>query len=165
MREIVIRKLKWSAVLFGCVLSLLFAGKLLSVGAFPNLDEETHPDRIQLAQCIADVKEVTQWDENETKKAAVNLCELRKAHAKEKARFQAALLKLNEQYKDATNHGFSQHLPIATNDAWTIVKTCINFKEGFTSPHNVAILNIPEQVHRSCFALGSSLVEASIVHP
>jgi hypothetical protein len=165
MIKVVIRKLKWSAVVFVLVLSLVVGGTLRTVGAPPNLDEDTYPDRIQLSQCIDDMKEVTQWDENKTKNAAVNLCEVRKAHAKEKAHFLAVLKQLHEQYKDATNHGFAQHLPMATDDAWTIVKSCIDFKDGFTSPHNAAALIIPERVRSSCYTLGSSLVEAPIPHP
>lgn len=165
MIKVVIRKLKWSAVVFVLVLTLLVGGTLRTVGAPPNLDEDTYPDRIQLSQCIDDMKEVTQWGEDETRKAAVTLCEARKVHAKEKAHFSAALEKLHEQYKDATNHGFAQHLPMATDDAWTIVKSCIDFKEGFTSPHNAAALIIPERVRSSCYTLGASLVEAPIPHP
>lgn len=158
MIKIVVRKLRWSVGLFTIVL----AGTLRNVGAVPNLDGESHPNRVQLSQCIADVKEVTEWDDNQTQKAALNICDVRKAHAKEKARFLTALGKLNDQYKDYTNHGFSQHLPTATAAAWTIVKSCIDFKEGFTYPHNVGGLSVPENVRSSCYTLGSGLVEAQL---
>ena len=165
MLEVVTRKIKWSAVLFALVLTLLLAGTLRTVGEVANPDENSHPDRVQLSQCIADVKGVTEWDDTQTRNAAVNLCEVREAHAKEKAQFLAALRKLNDQYKDVTNHGYSQHLEVATNDAWTIVKSCIDFKDGFTYPHNVALLIIPERIRSSCYALGSSLIEAPIPRP
>lgn len=150
-------------IVFSIVLTILLSGTLKTFGAIPNLDEDTQPNRVKLTECIADVQQITSgWDETTVRNAAVNICESRKAHAKEKARFLAALGKLSEQYKDYTNHGFAQHLPTATQDAWTIVKNCIDFKEGFTFPHNVGVLIVPENVRSSCYALGSDMVESQL---
>ncbi|WP_375494081.1 hypothetical protein [uncultured Nostoc sp.] len=102
------------------------------------------------------------WDEKETLAAARNICDIRQSHTKQKARFLASLKKLREQYQNYTNHGFDKQLPTAIADSWTIVKSCIDFKEGFTSPHNVAVLSVPEDVRSSCYSLGASLVESAL---
>ena len=151
-------KIGLTAVLF----TTLFATTLNAAEAIPNLDGDSQPNRIKLSECIADIKEVTAWDAAETQKAAINLCDLRKAHAKEKSRFLADLKKLQDQYKGHTNHGFEQHLPTAVQNSWTIVKSCIDFKEGFTSPHNIGVMNVPESIRISCYAVGSNLVESQL---
>ena len=154
-------KIGLTTVLF----TTLFATTLNVAEAIPNLDGDSQPNRIKLSECIADVKEVTAWDADKTQKAAINLCDLRKAHVKEKSRFLADLEKLKEQYKGHTNHGFEQHLPTAVKDSWTIVKSCIEFKEGFTYPHNIGVLNVPESIRISCYAVGSNLVESQFFPP
>ncbi|MEH1767574.1 MAG: hypothetical protein V7L27_26870 [Nostoc sp.] len=94
--------------------------------------------------------------------AARNICDIRQSHAKQKARFLASLKKLREQYQNYTNHGFDKQLRTAITDSWTIVKSCIDFKEGFTYPHNVALLSVPEDVYSGCYSLGASLVESAL---
>lgn len=158
----VFRKIGLLTVFLTILLTILLSGTLRTVAAMPNLDDDSHPNRVKVEECIADVKQVTEWDANATQKAALNVCQARQSHAKEKARFVAALGKLSAQYKDYTNHGFSQHLPTATNDAWAIVKNCIDFQQGFRSPHNVAVLIVPEDIRKSCYTLGSGLVESQL---
>jgi len=90
----------------------------------PNLDGESRPNRLKLNECIADVKEVTEWDEKQTLAAARDVCKVRQNHAQQKARFLAAQKKLTQEYQNYTNHGFNKHLPMAIEDSWTIVKSC-----------------------------------------
>ncbi len=152
-------------VIFGflaVLIAILISGTNLVWAATPNLDGDSHPNRLKLNECIADVKEVTAWDEKQTLDAARQICEVRQSHATQKARFLASQKKLQEQYKGHTNHGFDQHVPTAIADSWTIVKSCIDFKEGFTYPHNVALLSVPENVRSSCYSLGASLIESSL---
>ncbi|WP_392534727.1 hypothetical protein [Nostoc sp. C117] len=141
---------------------ILVSGTIQTRAANPNLDGDSHPTRLKLNECIADVKEVTAWDEKETLDAARKICDKRQSHAKQKAQFLVSLKKLREQYQNYTNHGFDEHLPTAIEDSWTIVKSCIDFKEGFTYPHNVAILSVPEDVRSGCYSLGISLVESAL---
>ncbi len=148
-------------------LSALILVSLLSSTAtaeekYPNLDGESHPERVKMAQCLADVREVTSWSEEETQNAANNVCESRRQHAQKKAQFIEDLRKLTEEYQDQTNHGYAEHLPIAINDAWTTVKSCIDFKEGFTYPHNIGLLLVPESIRQECYTFGSSLVKSQL---
>ncbi|MBH8564603.1 hypothetical protein I8748_20855 [Nostoc sp. CENA67] len=144
------------------LIAILVSGTIQTWAANPNLDGDSQPTRIKLNECIADVKEVTAWDEKETLAAAREICAVRQSHAKQKARFLKSLKKLQQEYQDATNHGFDKHLPTAIADSWTIVKSCIDFKEGFTYPHNIALLSVPENVRTSCYSLGSDLVESAL---
>ena len=152
-------------VIFGLLallITIFILGTIPTEAANPNLDGDAQPTRIKLSECLADVKEVTAWGDKETLDAAREICELRKTHVQQKMRFLTSLKKLQQQYQDSTNHGFDKHLPTAIKDSWTIVKSCIDFKEGFTYPHNIALLRVPENVRSSCYSLGASLVESSL---
>jgi len=153
---------KYYALVFPILLVILIASTVRSEEAIPNFNGDSNPDRVRLEQCIADVKGVTSWEENETRKAALKLCELRAIHSREKARFLTAMGKLKAKYKDYTNRGFSEHLPIAMKEAGNLVKICIDFKQGFTYPHNIALLTVPEDIRIRCYRLGSSLVESEL---
>lgn len=156
-------KIKQSVVVFTIVVTIILSSTLKTFSAIPNLDEDTQINRVRLTECIADIKEVTSgWDDTEVQNAAVKICDSRQALTNEKARFLVALGKLNDRYKEQTGHGFAQHLQTATQEAWTIVKSCMDFKEGFTSPHNIALLIVPENIHSSCYALGADLVESQL---
>lgn len=153
---------KYNLLLSSVFLSISI-GQIQAFAATPNLDDDSQPNRTQFNQCVADVKEVVAgWSQQEITQAANQICNARKVHATEKARFIADVAKLNQQYKDYTNHGFNQHLPNATEDAWNIVKSCIDFKEGFTYPHNIAIYIVPNNVRASCYTFGSQLVESQL---
>ncbi|MEH2147581.1 hypothetical protein [Nostoc sp.] len=154
----------WNVILgfLAILITILVSGTIQAWAANPNLDGDSQPTRLKLNECIADVKEVAAWNDKETLDAARKICEIRQSHAKQKARFLASLKKLREQYQNYTNHGFDKQLPTAIADSWTIVKSCIDFKEGFTSPHNVALLSVPENVRSGCYSLGASLVESAL---
>jgi hypothetical protein len=94
--------------------------------------------------------------------AARQVCEVRQKHLKQKQRFVKALDKLKQQYKGYTNHGLEQHVSTATKDSWSIVKSCIDFKQGFTYPHNIGTLTVPATIHQECYQMGAELVEAEI---
>ena len=151
-------------LLFAIVLTIAFMVSVTASNAtaIPNLDGDSHPNRLKLNECIADVKEVTAWDEKQTLEAARKICEARQSHTKQKARFLASQKKLHEQYQGYTNHGFDKHLPTAIEDSWTIVKSCIDFKEGFTAPHNIGLLEVPENIRVSCYSLGADLVQSQL---
>ncbi|PAX53333.1 hypothetical protein [Brunnivagina elsteri] len=149
-------------VFFAIALSIVTQNVVSSL-VVPNLDGESQPNRVKLSECMADVREVTSgWEQQQMNQAATAICDARKAHAKEKARFIGAISKLEKQYQGYTNHGFDKHVKVATQDAWNIVKNCIEFKEGFTHPHNVAIYQVPNEVRKSCYAIGTGLVESQL---
>jgi hypothetical protein len=142
------------------VAMLLLPGRSFAVT--PMLAGEVVLLRVKLSECFADVKEVTGWDEAQTMTAARQVCEVRQKHLKQKQRFVKALEKLQQQYKGYTNHGLEQHVPNATKDSWSIVKSCIDFKQGFTYPHNIGTLTVPATIHQECYQMGAKLVEAEI---
>ncbi|MHC5854765.1 hypothetical protein [Nostoc sp.] len=154
----------WNVILgfLAVLIAILVSSTIQTWAANPNLDGDSQPTRLKLNECIADVKEVTAWNDKETLDAARNICEIRQSHAKQKARFLASLKKLREQYQNYTNHGFDKQLPTAIADSWTIVKSCIDFKEGFTYPHNIAVLQVPENVRIRCYSVGADLVESAL---
>ncbi|QIR41744.1 hypothetical protein HCG51_34220 (plasmid) [Tolypothrix sp. PCC 7910] len=161
----IMMKILYKNVIFGLLavlITIFIWGTIPTEAANPNLDGDSQPTRIKLSECLADVKEVTAWGEKETLDAARETCELRKAHAQQKTRFLTSLKKLQQEYQDSTNHGFDKHLPTAIADSWTIVKSCIDFKEGFTYPHNIALLKVPENVRIRCYSLGADLVESAL---
>jgi hypothetical protein len=150
------------AAFFAIPLSI-FTLDIVSSSAVPNLDGDSQPNRIKLNECMVDVREVTSgWEQQQMNQAATAICNSRKAHAKEKARFIGAISKLEKQYQGYTNHGFDKHVKVATQDAWNVVKNCIEFKEGFTYPHNVAIYRVPNEVRKSCYGMGAGLVESQL---
>ncbi|MDZ8066262.1 MAG: hypothetical protein RMY64_11580 [Nostoc sp. DedQUE08] len=155
MIKIVCKNVIWGFL--AVLITILVSGTIQTWAANPNLDGNSHPTRLTVNECIADVKEITDWDEKKVLDAARKICESRQSHAKQKARFLASLKKLQEQ----NYRRFDEHLPTAIEDSWTIVKSCIDFKEGFTSSHNVAVLSVPENVRSSCYSLGASLVESA----
>ena len=142
-------------------LSTLMMGVPQMDGAdLPNRD--TRPDRVNISECLADVKEVVAWDPKATQSAAKSVCKLRRQHASQKKRFASALVKLHSRYQDRTNHGFDQHIPVAQQNAQSIVKSCIDFKTGFTHPHNIGTLTVPEEIHSTCYDMGIKLVETEL---
>jgi hypothetical protein len=147
-----------------CTMSLsILTLDAVSSSAIPNLDGESQPNRVKFSECIADVREVTGgWEQQQMNQAATAICDSRKAHAKEKARFISAIGKLEKQYQGASNHGFDKHVKIATQNSWNIVKNCIEFKEGFTYPHNVGTYRVPNEVRSSCYGMGAGLVESQL---
>jgi hypothetical protein len=151
------------AAFFAIPLSILTLDVVYS-SAVPNLDGDSQPNRVKFSECMADVRETTSgWEQQQMNAAATAICNARKAHAKEKARFIGAISKLEQQYKEYTNHGYDKHVKVATQDAWNIVKNCIEFKEGFTHPHNVAIFRVPNEVRKSCYGMGAGLVESQLL--
>jgi hypothetical protein len=161
MKKVSHKQIFW-AVFIAIPISLI-TRNIDTSSAVPNLDGDSQPNRVKFSECMADVRETTSgWEQQQMNAAATAICNARKAHAKEKARFISAISKLEKQYQGYTNHGFDKHVKVATQDAWNIVKNCIEFKEGFTYPHNVAVYRVPNEVRKSCYGMGAGLVESQL---
>jgi hypothetical protein len=147
-----------------CTMSLsILTLDVVSSSAVPNLDGDSQPNRVKFSECMADVRGVTGgWEQQQMNQAATAICNSRKAHAKGKARFIGAIGKLEKQYQGASNHGFDKHVKVATQNSWNIVKNCIEFREGFTYPHNVAVYRVPNEIRSSCYGMGVGLVESQL---
>jgi 23S rRNA pseudoU1915 N3-methylase RlmH len=124
--------------------------------------DRARPDRTKMSECLADVKEVVAWEAKVTQSSAITLCQLRRQRVIQQKRFASALVRLHDRYQDQTNHGFAKHIPVAQQDAKEIVNSCIDFKTGFTYPHNIATLTVPEEIYASCYGIGIKLVETEL---
>jgi hypothetical protein len=152
----------FSAVFMAISISIITLN-IASSSAVLNLDGDSQPNRIKLSECMADVREVTGgWEQQRMNQAATAICDARKAHAKEKVRFLGAISKLEKQYKGYTNYGYDKHVKVATQNSWNIVKNCIEFREGFTHPHNVGVYRVPNEIRKSCYGMGTGLVESQL---
>ncbi|MBH8573063.1 hypothetical protein I8752_08550 [Nostocaceae cyanobacterium CENA369] len=117
-----IRIVFWNVILgfLAVLIAILVSGTIQTWAANPNLNGDSHPTRFKLNECIADVKEVTAWNDKQTLDAARKICESRQSHAKQKARFLASLKKLQEQYQNFTNHGFDNpNVPVLYSQGQT----------------------------------------------
>ena len=63
----------------------------IKIGSLVNIPSDKDPINATLNQCISDVKEVTAWDEEQTLKAAKQVCDLREKHIAAKERFSKSL--------------------------------------------------------------------------
>lgn len=141
---------------------IIMIANTLQAQELPNIEGDNDPIRLKMSECLADIKEVTAWDEESTLESAKRLCELRQKHSEEKTRFYTAMKKLNEQFKDYTNHGFNEHLTTAIKDAKKIVDLCINLKSGFRHPHNIGLYMAPEIDITNCYSFGASIIESEL---
>ena len=142
------------------IVTMFVLTRIPASAAIPNLDGNTHPNRLKLSECLIDLKNVADWDGEKALEAARNICELRQNHAKQKARFLASQDQLTKIYKDWSR--FNKYLPTAITDSWQIVKSCIDFKEGFTSTHNIEDLTLPEKIRSQCYSLGADFIESHL---
>ncbi|WP_298906653.1 hypothetical protein [uncultured Nostoc sp.] len=142
------------------IVTMFVLTRIPASAAIPNLDGDTHPNRLKLSECLIDLKKVANWDGEQASEAARRICELRQDHAKQKARFLASQDQLTKIYKDSSR--FKEYLPTAITDSWQIVKSCIDFKEGFTSTHNIEGLTLPEQIRSQCYSLSADFIESHL---
>lgn len=142
------------------IVTMFVLTRIPASAAIPNLDGDTHPNRLKLSECLIDLKKVADWNGEQASEAARKICELRQDHAKQKARFLASQDQLTKIYKDWSR--FNKYLPIAITDSWQIVKSCIDFKEGFTSTHNIESLTLPEKIRSECYSLGADFIESHL---
>ena len=106
--------------------------------------------------CLAQVKEVTEWDKAATERGAQQVCAARKRHAD-------AYAALQSNYK-AFVEAFSQdrrlNLPEAVANLKTLVKACMDHKFGITTGgHNIMIDVIENDISAGCLTLGSNLIK------
>jgi len=105
--------------------------------------------------CVAQVKEVTEWDKAATERGAQRVCAVRKRHAD-------AYAALQSNYK-AFVEAFSQdrrlNLPEAVANLKTLIKACMDHKFGITTGgHNIMIDVIENDISARCLTLGSNLI-------
>jgi hypothetical protein len=106
--------------------------------------------------CLAQVKEVTEWDKAATERGANQVCAARKRHVD-------AYVALQSNYK-AFVEAFSKdrrlNLPEAVSNLKTLIKACMDHKFGITTGgHNIMIDVIDNDISAGCLTLGSNLIK------
>jgi hypothetical protein len=106
--------------------------------------------------CLADVKEMTEWDKAATERGAKEVCAARKHHID-------AYADLQKNYKVFVD-GFSGdrrlNLPEAVANLKALIKACMDHKSGITTGgHNISIDIIANEIDAGCLALASNLLK------
>jgi hypothetical protein len=115
------------------------------------IDGEALPSRTQYADCLADIKDVVAWGDEEEAKQAKNLCALRAEHARLKLDFVAQLQKLVDDYADYNNHGVNGLVANAALKTVDILAACVDANDTYGLCHNIACVTSPEYDHIACY--------------
>jgi len=106
--------------------------------------------------CLANVKEVTEWDKAQTERAAKQVCAMRKRHVEAYAALQANYKNFVKVFSEDTR----LDLPAAVENLKTLIKACIAHKSGLTTGgHNIGIDIIENDIATQCLILGSNLIK------
>jgi hypothetical protein len=106
--------------------------------------------------CLADVKEITEWDKAATERGANEVCAARKHHVDAYADLQ----KTYKVFVDGFSGDRRLDLPQAVANLKTLIKACIDHKSGITTGgHNIAIDIIANEIDAGCLALASNLLK------
>ena len=106
--------------------------------------------------CLAQVKDVTEWDKAATERGAKEVCAARKHHVD-------AYADLQKTYKSFVD-GFSQDrridLPEAVANLKTLIKACMDHKRGITTGgHNIMIDIIENEIDAGCLTMANNLLK------
>ena len=109
--------------------------------------------------CLANVKEVTEWDKAQTERAAKQVCAMRKRHVEAYAALQANYKNFVKVFSEDTR----LDLPAAVANLKTLIKACIDHKFGLTTGgHNIMVDVIEDDIAAKCLALGANLARDEI---
>jgi hypothetical protein len=106
--------------------------------------------------CLANVKDVTEWDKAQTEKGAKEVCAARKRHVEAYAALQANYKNFVKVYSVDRR----LDLPAAVSNFRILVKACMDHKFGLTTGgHNIMIDIIENDIAAQCLVLGSNLIK------
>lgn len=146
---------------------------LLVVAAVPALGKDNQPlpdqltfgyedeGKIDASQvgCEATVREIVEWDEEETKRAIRQVCDARKRHVEAYADIQKSYKLLVAQVREDTRLDQAS----AVKGIEAMVKACIDHKTGLTTGgHNIAIDIIPNEIAARCLEIGKGVLDEEI---
>lgn len=107
--------------------------------------------------CEAAAREMVEWTEEETKKAAAEICAARKRHVEAYAAIQKSYKALVRNIEP--DHRLDPPAAIASFEA--MVKACIDHKSSInTGGHNIYIDIIPNHVAAECLTFGKELLDS-----
>jgi len=142
---------------------------LLSLGSAEHASSQqaTPPDRLTIGYdqegkidarpqaCLADVKEITQWNEADSQKGAQEVCAARKKHVDAYAALQAAYKPFIQAVMKDRRFDWGQ----AAATVPTLVKTCMDHKFSITTGgHNIQIDIINNEIAAACLTLATTLL-------
>jgi hypothetical protein len=106
--------------------------------------------------CEAAAHEMVEWSEEETRKAAADICTARKRHVDAYAAIQKSYKALVKHIEP--DHRLNPAESIASFEA--MIKACIGHKMNInTGGHNIYIDIIPNDVAAACLKLGKDLLD------
>jgi hypothetical protein len=145
---------------FGCLLSLVVADFALGQRVLPpshltlGYDDEGKIDASPQA-CLALVKGITQWDEADTLRGALEVCVARKKHVDAYAALQASYKTFIQEVMKDDRYNWAE----AANTVPTLIRTCINHKFSITTGgHNIRIDIINNEIAIACLMLAVDLL-------
>ena len=105
--------------------------------------------------CLATVKEITEWNEAETRRGAREVCAARKKHIDAYATLQASYRNFVRALTDDRRLDWDEGVSTVP----TLVKTCMTHKFSLTTGgHNIRIDIINNEIVASCLTLVSNLL-------
>lgn len=147
-------------VAFGLLLSLVVGNLAFGQRAMPpdhltiGYDEEGKIDASAKA-CLADVKEITQWNEADTQKGAREVCAARKAHVEAYAALQASYKAFIREVMKDRRYDWAE----AAVTVPKLVKDCMSHKFSITTGgHNIRIDIINNEIATACLTLADNLM-------
>ncbi len=106
--------------------------------------------------CLAQVKEVTEWDKAATERGAKEVCAARKHHVDAYADLQKTYKTFVEEFSKDRR----LDLPEAVANLKSLIKACIAHKSGITTGgHNIMIDIIANEIDAGCLTLASNLLK------
>jgi hypothetical protein len=145
---------------FGCLLSLIVADFALGQRALPpnhltlGYDDEGKIDASPQS-CLDLVKGITQWDEADTLRGALEVCVARKKHIDAYAALQASYKTFIQEVMKDNRYNSAE----ATRTVPTLVRACISHKLSITTGgHNTRIDIINNEIAATCLMLAVDLL-------
>jgi hypothetical protein len=144
---------------FGCLLTL-------AVGDFALGQRVMPPDHLTLGDdvgkidaspesCLALVKGITQWNEADTLRGALEVCVARKKHLDAYAALQASYKTFIQEVMKDDRYNWAE----AASTVPTLVRACIRHKQSITTGgHNIRIDIIENEIAAACLMLAVDLL-------
>jgi hypothetical protein len=147
-------------VAFGCLLTLAIGDFALGQRAMPpdhltlGYDDEGKVDASPQA-CLTLVKGITQWNEGDTLKGALEVCLARKKHIDAYAALQASYKTFIQEVMKDDRYNWAE----AASTVPTLVRACISHKFSITTGgHNIRIDIINNEIAATCLMLAVDLL-------
>jgi len=116
-----------------------------------DIDGESSLQRQSMQECLQDTEEVIEWGEEGNRKAAEELCTLRKEHKQAKMDFISTLQKMMDDYADYTNQSENERVKDIVRLSIDMLQTCIHANRHTVWCHNIECIEYPERIRTECY--------------